>query len=288
MTRRMQRSDQPRSGFTIVELVVSIGILGLLMAISLPAVQRIRESARKAQCASHLKQILLAQHNYHESYGAFCGRRTGYSWAGRLAPLLNADMVNRRTPIYICPSDEYANGAWREVGNSYQSNHGTGASANQGNGFQGYDAWRSARDITDGLSNTAAVAERLVVPRADLILMRSSQFFPRRMRYMPRVNGDMAAYVDACRTNNSPPPVAFMGEKFYTHVMPPNETSCTDGPSTFPERGPIAATASSMHQGGINLAFADGSVKFISDSIDVKVWWAIGTRAGNEVMQFEF
>ncbi len=75
----------------------------------------------------------------------------------------------------------------------------------------------------------------------------------------------------------------------YMHWTPPNSVPCANSsdlltPNSF-GIGPYgSASASSLHSGGVNLCFADGSVHFIKSSISPQAWWGLGTRAGGEVL----
>jgi prepilin-type N-terminal cleavage/methylation domain-containing protein len=94
-------NPRPRPGFTLVELLVVIGIIAILVGLLLPAVQSAREAAFRTSCANNLHQIGLAMHLYHDQYLSLPptrGKTEGPSWAWRILPNLEQDNLYKLWP----------------------------------------------------------------------------------------------------------------------------------------------------------------------------------------------
>jgi prepilin-type processing-associated H-X9-DG protein len=288
----------------LIELLVVIGIIGLLIGLLLPAIQAARESARRTSCTNNLKQIGLALQSYHDSHQALppgyisnfdnSGNDLGpgWGWAAMLLPFIEegnlhqsiqfglpiespANAAARLTLVtsYLCPSDS-PEPKWTATkydlsgtptaticdvaSANYIGVFGTSEPGVNGDGVFFRDAKLAFRHISDGTSVTIIVGER-----------------SHRLCQATWVGSVTGA-------NLYPPPGS---------TAPPvvdNATGMILG-HTGDGNGPGSANSyvnqfSSMHGRGANFVFADGHVQFLVEEIDYKVYLALSTRAGGEVV----
>jgi len=318
---------------TLIELLVVLGIIGLLLALTLPAVQSAREAAQRVQCANNLKQIALAMHNYQDAMNCFPPEDIGQGhpnrWAGtwwnweafilphvEQVPLYNsinfqcgnADSSNTsvfRSLVdgYLCPSDDsnhlfvdlwwcnsedfgrMTTGAptnyvtsWGDMktGGMFDSSSGEpgtipswGCNAK----FRGmfgncsFGAATSTRHNLDGTSQTFLVGENSPNMNGALAWANGNATFastviplnwPTNLK-----DGQSDSHGDDCSASmsvlNSPANMHCFRNQTYNYGF------------------------KSMHPGGANFALVDGSVKHVKQTIDLRVYNALATRAGGEV-----
>jgi len=312
-----------RPGIAMVELMVSLFVVAILVGLLLPAVQFARETARKTQCRSNLRQIALATHEYSVAQGAFppgCAPN-GYSALVALLPYLDheslfarvdysigeddgpTELRTVRVPVFYCPSD----GAPTHLP-QLQSVAGTNYAGNCGvwhllRPFDGaFRYWDVApkpgtgpplrpSEFVDGLSNTSLFAD---VPRSDGTYHRLRMVWNLPFAFGPGLAG-LASFREMCGGLPSDPKYSgWSGSPIgrgvpwsngsitlglYTHTLVPNAPSCYNGTAVRS----AAATAGGFHSRGINAAFADGHVDFLSNGIDLETWMALGTRDQGDV-----
>lgn len=281
--------SSPRRGLSLIEVFVAIVILGLLMALLLPAVQSSRETARRIQCASQLRQIVLASENYHAAYDRFPRR----AWQHQLLPFLEQPTTIRRFAGYACPSDrQHADGDLLQGKTSYAMNMGWGEIFENGLILDSSRQILSHRDVRDGSSQTAMFAERLSFPWFATQVVDWNEHRSLWNRVFLRVTYPAATldeFHDLCRDRPGPPLTSYFLTEEYTHVMTPNSNNCLEYPSSEnpTPRNWQAVTAGSPHPGGTQVAFVDGSIKFVGNDVDLNVWRALGTRNGQEVLSGE-
>jgi len=174
--------------------------------------------------------------------------------------------------------------------------------------------------ITDGTSNTGLVSERLIGSQNSGILRSDPEYLRGQWRVTssssgfggagyPASQATLLAYVSACnsipsKTQNRQSSQAgemwtaafplYLAYQSYNHFGPPNQIACTNGVNVtytgfsetgLYEVGPMGSIPpNSRHPGGVNEAYADGSVRFMKSTVNPVTWWGLGTRAGGEVI----
>lgn len=293
-----------RRGFTFVELLISIAIIAILISLLLPAVQQAREAARRTQCKNHLGQLALAIQNYSALYDAFPAGSVNHtgpitwpgtpqdyhvSWIVRILPQLelapifrhynfqegiyapsNLPPQQRRIPVLVCPSNQHQNLVNDRGQSHFAGIHNSNAHPIDvdNDGILFLNSHVRDAEISDGLSNTLLVGE----------INDTSTLWG----WAAGTNDTLRNTGWVLNSNLASPEIsraANPGTLIEFELYP--KTSEPVVPTLVPTMRNLATVPlgfSGPHTGGAQFAMADGSVRFISESVDYLTYKQLGSR----------
>lgn len=309
------RNRRSSRGFTLIELLVVISIIGVLIALLLPAVQAAREAARRAHCQNNLKQIGLALHQYEGTHHCFPPAKI-YSGSCSASNGGLGRVLNTTGFVMILPFLEQA-----PLYSAYNFSHASSPDANAINTKVVGDPSVNATvvlTVLEGYCCPSDLPPKVVngAMRSNYVLSSGNYTDKECVATgLPNKNQQGAFYTDLATgmerdfrdgmsstvmvgesvQNKSDPSFGpFWGGGNYTsthgRVAPranpayryflPNAQDVEPNPSKLPG----AYVFSSKHPGGIQSLFGDGSVKFLKNGIDADVWYSIHTIKNSEIV----
>jgi prepilin-type processing-associated H-X9-DG protein/prepilin-type N-terminal cleavage/methylation domain-containing protein len=295
-----------RQAFTLLELLIVVGIIVILIALLLPAVQSAREQARRAHCINNLLQLGIAMGNYVSTHsvlppgvvndkGPIVNQPVGYhhGWAVQILPFIGQDNVYRRFDLdesvyapsnetaqsveistFLCPSSSRG---WARSGRlsstgtvSYAGCHHDVEApiAADNHGVLYLNSHIRFDDITDGLAQTILLGE-----------LKSNE--PAILSW---ASGTRATLRNTGADLNSENPLTalFAGIAEFSKEEKQAATARMIAGGAIPFD--FVGGFSSSHPGGANFAFGDGSVRFIKQTVQQRVYQLLGSRADGELI----
>jgi prepilin-type N-terminal cleavage/methylation domain-containing protein len=301
---------QRRLAFTLIELLVVIAIIGILIAILLPAVQKVREAANRARCLNNLKQLGVAMHDYHDAYATLpmgeppplppmtytCCWGT---WMVPILPYIEQDnlfklyqnfggnddtgprysgepnitnVTSRRLAVFTCPSDTPNAPVSHITSHNYGVNYGNTGYAQQAN-LNGV--------VFEGAPFTRGKAFRFAEITDGLSnTLLASELVQGQRRDLRGFTwwGDASGFESYLSPNTSQPDIIYID--YYCDPDLPNPPCSGDPTATAPSM----YASRSRHPGGVQTVLCDGSARWVSDNIRLTVWRSLSTTRGNEVI----
>ncbi len=304
-------NEKSNRGFTLVELLVVIAIIGVLISMTLPALMASRETGRRNMCRANMAQIALALQNYENAFEMFPAgvvnpdgpvrneaKGLDQGWLIPVLPYLDEQNVYEHIdqsqsvyapenaaardywpPVLICPSESNDVPGTSSYAGCHHDVEAPIAADNAGMLFLNSHIRRE--DVTDGLAHTILIGEKRTHP-GDLGWMSGTRATLRNTGLSPNAQSEREGL---------PVAVVASADKAPADEAADEAMDTTKGKAADEAKDEAAADAAllyvggfaSGHPSGAHVGFADGSVEFISEDIDQKLWQRLGNRADGQL-----
>ncbi|WDI41313.1 DUF1559 domain-containing protein [Bremerella sp. P1] len=298
----MSHRTSARVGFTLVELLVVIAIIGVLIALLLPAVQQAREAARRMQCTNNLKQLGLAVHNYHDTFGTLPAgwirpsdrsnfqNNNFWGWSTLILPFIEQNSLHDKIDF-----------KWEWVKTSTLGNPNAGLSTNEINAYlcpSDITGGKNGKENDNGTSNYLGNYGNKSLNGSEYGTSADRGIFSRNSNVGLRdiTDGTSNTILFGEKTGKT-----INGNNFRAGLwagVRDNDNGSGRKPFLCIGRGPGSATdyangvngtntwtlAVSLHPGGANVSMSDGSVRFLPETINLNAYRFMTQRDDGKVI----